>query len=222
MTALGRTELWLIRHAESTGNRDGVITGHRDLPLSLLGRHQAERLADRLRGQRFAALYASDLERARDTAQPVGIATGLGVATDRRLREIDTGAWSGLTIAEIQATFPEEWARWQQRDPDMRRGGGETTREAAARIAGILTEIARAHAGERVLIVAHGTIIRLALATILRLDFAQAWRLGVANASIARVRPFAHAGGAPDTPEGMVFGVNDVTHLEEAHLAARR
>jgi broad specificity phosphatase PhoE len=217
--ALQRTELWLVRHAESTGNRDGIIQGHEDLPLSPLGHMQAQLLARRLQGTRFAALYCSDLSRARETAQYAASALGLLAIPDRRLREIDTGAWSGLNHEQIAERFPEEWERWKSRDPSMRRGGGETYREAAARIAGVLDGIASGHPGQRVLVIFHGTVLRLYLSTLLQLDLAASWRLGINNAGICRARPYEVTGGADARP-GVVVAMNDLAHLEQAAAAA--
>jgi broad specificity phosphatase PhoE len=214
-----RTELWLVRHAESTGNRDGIIQGHEDLPLSPLGHVQAQLLARRLQGTRFAALYCSDLARARETAQYAASSLGLLALPDRRLREIDTGAWSGLTHEQIAQRFPDEWAQWKSRDPSMRRGGGETYREAAARIAGVLDGIASAHPGQRVLVIFHGTVMRLYLSTLLQIDLAASWRLGVSNAGICRVRPYELAGSTDGRP-GVVIALNDLAHLEQAAAAA--
>src|SRR5690606_38709702 len=119
------TELWLIRHGESTGNAEGRLQGQADFPLSERGRRQALALALRLRGLDFAALYASDLSRALDTACVIGEAVGLPVVSDPRLREIDIGSWSGLTADEIAARHGDDWRRWsERRDPAFRRGGG--------------------------------------------------------------------------------------------------
>jgi broad specificity phosphatase PhoE len=218
--ALARTELWLVRHAESTGNRDGIIQGHEDLPLSPLGHHQAQLLAKRLQGVRFAALYCSDLSRAKETARYAAGATGLLAETDRRLREVDTGAWSGLTVEQIARKFPEEWARWSTRDPAMRRGGGESYREAAARIAGAIEGIARTHAGGRVLIIFHGTVLRLYLSVVLGLDLAQNSRIAISNTGLCRVRPFEFAGGGTEARPGQLLAINDLSHLEHAAAAA--
>ena len=110
-----KTELWLLRHAESTGNRDGKLQGQEDLPLSPLGQRQARAIADRLaaihRRMSFAGLYASDLIRARETAESIGLACNLHITCDRRLREIDVGRWSGLTQEQITERFPEEWIK---------------------------------------------------------------------------------------------------------------
>jgi broad specificity phosphatase PhoE len=208
------TELWLIRHGESTGNRDGVLQGQADLPLSPLGVSQARRLAERLRGQTFGALYASDLQRAQDTARLVADAVMLTLRTDAALREIDTGTWSGLTTGEIRQRFPEEWVAWQQRDPFMRRGGGESYRDASERMRAAVEGIAERHPGERVLVVGHGAVIRLYLTVVMGVPLERTWHLMISNAGICRVRPFAAAFDGDRPLHGRVVAINDVAHLE--------
>jgi broad specificity phosphatase PhoE len=166
-----RTELWLIRHAESTGNRDGILQGQADLPLSALGQRQARALADRLlkahRRTPFSALISSDLMRARETAETIGLALNLRQDRDPRLREIDIGAWSGLTPEQIAVAFPDEWEQWQGRSAQLRRGSGESYADAHARISPALTDIARGFPGQRVLVVSHGGILRAYLAGLM-------------------------------------------------------
>ena len=89
------------------------------------------------------AIVSSDLSRALDTAHTVGAECGLEVAVDPRLREINLGAWEGLTRAEARSQFTEEYARWQAGE-DARRGGGETYAEVGARCLGVHQRVARA------------------------------------------------------------------------------
>ncbi len=215
-----QTELWLVRHAESTGNKDGVLQGQQDQPLSPLGHLQAKLLARRLQGQRFAALYCSDLQRARGTAQYVAQATSLLPRPDQRLREIDCGAWSGLTNEQIAAAFPEEWAAWHQRDPRMRRGGGESYVDAGIRITEAIESIAVMHPGQRVLVIFHGAVLRIYLATLLQLDLSLTWHLVVSNTGICRVKPFEPAFGGTNPRVGHIVSMNDLAHLDQGAAAA--
>ena len=214
------TELWLIRHGESTGNRDGILQGQADLPLSPLGHTQVLALAARLRGQHFGALYASDLQRAQDTAAAVAAAVKLSLRTDANLREIDPGAWSGLTTAQIRVRFPAEWLAWQQRDVVMKRGGGESYVAAAERFRAACDRIAEAHPGERILVVAHGAVIRLYLTLAMGIDLDRTWHLMISNTSITKVRPFAVAFDGDRPLAGRVVVVNDHAHLEALQTAS--
>jgi len=214
-----KTELWLIRHAESTGNRDGVLQGQADLPLSSLGHRQARALADRLlkahRRTAFSAVISSDLMRTRETADSIAMALNMRVDLDRRLREIDIGAWAGLNPEQIATQFPEEWALWQSRDAHMRRGGGESYHDAHDRFAPALTEIAALHPGSRVLVVTHGGVLRAYLAGLMGLPLGRIWHLSIGNTAITRVRPFDPAIGGNDPQCGRILTMNDCTHVED-------
>jgi probable phosphoglycerate mutase len=207
------TEVWLIRHGESEGNRGGVLQGQKDYPLSERGREQIVRLAERLRGERFAALYTSDLTRARDTALGIAGTTGLTPVIDQRLREIDIGTWSGLTPEEIHASHPGEYTAWLvRRDPSHRRGGGESYVDLQQRICPVIAELARRHLGERVLIVSHGGSINAYLCGVLGMPLDGMWRLGQENTAINRVLPFTNPNQDPAIRPGRVLSINDALH----------
>lgn len=94
------TTLLLVRHGETDWNADGRLQGHTDRPLSDHGRRQARQLAEELAGDAIAAIYSSDLARARETAEIAGERLGLPVKLDPDLREKDWGNWEGLTAVE--------------------------------------------------------------------------------------------------------------------------
>jgi broad specificity phosphatase PhoE len=158
------TTLILVRHGETDWNRDGRWQGHADPSLNDRGREQARALAGELAGEDVAAVYASDLARARETAEIVAARLGRPVAVDVRLREVDVGGWSGLTMAEIEARFPEEVARWRTEEPGHAFDGGETYSVMGERIIAALAEIVERHPGEQVVVVLHGGPIRAVLA----------------------------------------------------------
>ncbi|HWX09771.1 MAG TPA: histidine phosphatase family protein, partial [Gaiellaceae bacterium] len=85
--------LLLVRHGETDWNAEGRLQGHTDRPLNEHGRRQAHALAERLAGDDIAAVYASDLARARETAEILGAKLGLPVSRDAGLRERDWGNW---------------------------------------------------------------------------------------------------------------------------------
>lgn len=217
-----KTELWLVRHAESTGNRDNVIQGQEDRPLSPLGLRQARALADRLfkahRRTPFTAIYASDLTRTRETADAAAMALSLKVTCDRRLREIDVGTWSGLTTAQISERMPDEWAAWQGRSPSLRRGGGESYQDAHDRIVPTIAEIAERHEGSRALVVTHGGVMRAYLAGLIGLDLTNVWHLSIGNTAICRIRPFETAIGGTMPRFGRLLCLNDCAHAEDVTM----
>jgi glucosyl-3-phosphoglycerate phosphatase len=159
-------ELLVLRHAQSEWNATGRWQGQADPPLSPEGRHQAREAATRLAhfaGEPpFTQVLSSDLRRASETAEL--LRAGLGVpghvTEDRELRERDLGSWSGLTRDQIDAGWPGE--REALRDGRLEGPpGGEATsafRERAARAVA-----AAAGRGGRLLVVAHGGLIRALL-----------------------------------------------------------
>jgi broad specificity phosphatase PhoE len=100
--------LILIRRGQTDWNLAGRYQGQSDLPLNQHGREQALQIARSLDGTGLSAIYASDLARARDTAQILARAAGLKVQLDPWLREINQGEWEGMLFAEIQARYPQE------------------------------------------------------------------------------------------------------------------
>jgi broad specificity phosphatase PhoE len=181
------TTVLLVRHGESEWNRGGRWQGHADPPLSELGRRQAHELADRLADVPLDAIYASDLERARATAEIVAAAKGMSFVARPALREIDVGEWSGLTTAEIRQRFPEGFRRHAD-------GGdgwlaGEAHAAMSSRIVRAVAGIAAEHPGASVLCVLHGGVIRALLAHAEGADLREYRRQnrGPANGTVARI-----------------------------------
>lgn len=170
------TALCLVRHGETAWNAERRLQGHLDIPLNDRGDAQARATAKALARHRFAAIYASDLARARQTAEAAGQTLSLAVITDSRLRERHYGLFQGLTYDEAQARHPQAYARFLARDADfVFPNGGESLAGFAERIRYTLQEIAARHPGEEVLVVTHGGVLDIArrLATGKPLDTAR-------------------------------------------------
>ena len=164
------TTIHLARHGETDWNRELRWQGHSNPPLNERGRRQARALADALEGTSLAAVYSSDLRRASETAEIVALRLGLPVSVDPALREIDVGSWEGLTLAEIEARFPEAVDRWERRGAHGW-DGGETHDQMAARVHDAVHSIAAGHEGEEILVVTHGGPIRALKALAAGLDY---------------------------------------------------
>jgi broad specificity phosphatase PhoE len=154
------TSFLLIRHAESTWNAGSRWQGHGDPPLTARGRAQAIALAARLEGEGIDLLIASDLARSVETAAILGARWGLVPQHDARLREIDIGAWTGLTREQIAEREADLLARFEAEDLEARPGGGETRLEIRARVRRAAAELAAAHRGRCLALVTHLGVIR--------------------------------------------------------------
>jgi probable phosphoglycerate mutase len=179
------TTLLLVRHGETDWNRDGRWQGHSDTHLNDAGREQARRVAADLGS--VDVIYASDLTRARETAEIIAADLGLDVRTDARLRERSFGAWEGLSMPEIEEQFGDALARWRLGD-----GPGADDAEPfeafAERIREFVDEVLTRHPDEAVLVVSHGGSIRVIHALANGLDYVRDHRAipGVPNCAVAR------------------------------------
>ncbi|HEX7526613.1 MAG TPA: histidine phosphatase family protein [Gaiellaceae bacterium] len=138
------TTLLLIRHGETDWNAEGRLQGHTDRPLNDHGRRQAAALAERLAGEAVAAVYSSDLARARETAEILAERLGLPVVDDPDLRERNWGNWEGLRGTERNRI---EYV-------------GEAQDAHAERVIRAVRRIAELHPGERIVVVTHGGSLR--------------------------------------------------------------
>jgi broad specificity phosphatase PhoE len=172
------TEILLARHGETDWNRDNRFQGHADPPLNELGRAQAAELAATLAREPIAAVYSSPLRRALETAETVATRHELVPLTLDALREVDVGSWQGLTRAEVETRFPEQFRRWLDCGPGWE--DGETHEQMGERVLAALRELAHRHPHERILVVTHGGPIRGALARAERITHSEARRTGPA------------------------------------------
>ena len=205
------THIIAIRHGETDWNAQQRIQGHTDIPLNGLGQAQAERLVLALAEEPLAAVYASDLGRARATAEPFAWAQGLAVRLDVELRERAFGEFEGLSYGEIEARWPELAAAWRRRDLDFRPPGGESLVQFQARSVQAAIRLASAHPGQTIALVAHGGVLDALYRAASRsgLQAPRTWQL--ANAAINRLLL---------ADEGlMLVGWNDCRHLEDLQPA---
>jgi alpha-ribazole phosphatase len=204
------TRLLLVRHGETLWNDQSRYQGQEDVPLSPRGREEAERLAERLVGESIAAIYASDLARARDTAQIVARRLGKSVMMEPRLREANLGDWQGLTYAEVHRRY------FCDSDPlpayfvDTPPLGGESLRQLQTRALGAIEQIVAQHPNESVLLVTHGGCLKTLLCAWLGIALSSYWQLRFDSASISEVSLY---------PMGAIVSrLNDTAHLCEKKL----
>ena len=198
----------LVRHGQSTWNREHRIQGQLDPPLSDEGRHQVELLGRRLAGRHLAGFYASDLKRAFETAEAIGAFVDLTPEPTPGLREIYLGDWEGLRTDDIAERFPDAWARWRQ-EPDWDLvPGGEGAARFEARVIATLDEILDRHSHGDVLVVTHGGVIQVALHRVIGRPSRGVFPFKIQNASISLI----------EVRQGrmVIGGSNDVGHLEPA------
>ena len=157
------TTILLVRHGV-TGTTGKVLPGRAPgLHLSPTGHEQAQRVADRLGELTTApsAIYASPLERTRETAAPIARALRLRVTTERGLLECDFGEWTGKTLASLRKK--PEWRAVQHAPSTFRFPAGESFTEMQLRIWTTLERLAHSHRGETIVVVSHADPIKAAV-----------------------------------------------------------
>lgn len=196
-------QLILIRHGETVLNAAGIAQGWNDSALSETGQRQVNALAQRLKTHGVTAIYSSPLGRAMATAQAIADALALPITTLDDLREMGYGEWEGMRFLDVREKYAEHYARWVD-DPDYACPGGESHRDVLSRLergfaqigvtAGAIAgqasqpdgsaQIPSTNAGrQRIVVVTHGTAIRVGATSLLGAPLSTARHLAQDNAS---------------------------------------
>lgn len=194
------TILLLARHGQTDWHHDNRYAGaDSDIDLTEVGRAQAEALAAFARAKRPHAVISSPVRRALETARPVAAALGMTLEVVDDLREVGFGLAEGRTAAELDDLDPAIMQRFR-RDPVAHPfPGAEPPEIAAKRAADSLREVADRHRGQTALVVAHNTLLRLAICALLELPIGRYRQLfpRLDNAAITELRLRTDAAGGP-------------------------
>jgi broad specificity phosphatase PhoE len=188
--------LHLARHGESTWNAAGRIQGQQDAPLSKRGEEQAVQLADRLADLPIRTIVASDLTRARMTAEPIAQICGLPVALEPNLRERHFGIAEARLYVDLEAEFEGERPWWT--DTDFAFEGGESIRDHYLRVAAYLRSFLADPPPGDILLVSHGGTIRVARAFLSGRGADEVDRDAVGNGAVTTI---AFDNGALQLPD---------------------
>jgi broad specificity phosphatase PhoE len=208
--------LLLARHGHTTKSEPEQYLGQRiEAPLSERGRREAQQLADRLAGVPIDRIVSSPLARTVETARVVAAGRSVAVETDDRLKELDYGAWEGLTVDEINTRFPGEFALYDADPASHHVGGGESGADVADRLGHVVRELLAwwqvTRSDRTVLMVGHSSTNRVLLASLLGAplrDYRRRFETDWASLTVLRWRDLA------DGP--LLLLANDVSHLRDA------
>ena len=155
-------KLYLIRHGETDWNKLEKCQGVSDIPLNENGIKQAKDLAYSLRDEEISAIYASDLSRAKTTANEIADYHSLEVNIDERFREMDQGEFEGLEFCYLREKHGDVLKKWVEEPETLRIPGGETLTEVQNRAWDGISNLLNVHNNQSVLLVSHNmTIITL-------------------------------------------------------------
>lgn len=197
---------FIVRHGETEWNAQGRVQGHTDVGLSERGVRQAQAICARLAGVKIDLAFSSDLRRSADTARQILDGREVELHTTARLREYNKGVFEGLTPEETGQRYPQLYADSQVNDLDFAPPGGETIRQASARMAGFISGMKARHQDDDVLIVGHGGTLRAAFVALMELPLEANWRFAMANCGLSMVEVY------PDNVVLRLF--NDTSHLD--------
>lgn len=201
-----KTTLLLIRHGETEWNTLGKFQGCTDINLSEEGIKQAELLKDRLKGD-FDFIYTSPLSRALETANILVADTNKKVSIANEIREINFGEWEGLTLREISERYPEIFKAWRSDKKESNICGGDSSiNNAANRAVKCILDIVSKHKGEKIVIVAHGGIIKAGLIGLFDWDMTMYHKIALGNTCINTIT-------FNDDLKPVLAGLNDTNHL---------
>lgn len=201
-------QLYLVRHGETDYNATGRYQGHMQIELNRTGHTQAALICRRLaKFNHIHAIYSSDLVRCIQTITPLATVLNQPVTLMPDLREIDVGLWEHLTIPEISAQFPTNYAAYLQAPGQTVHMGGESYQQMQTRAMRALHEIISRHQpGEHIAIASHGGTIRAIVCAIIGLDINHYNKLWVMNCALTTLT----------VTHGTIrlASFNDVAHIE--------
>ena len=177
-----QTQLWLIRHGETEWSLSGQHTSRTDIPLTEKGRRRAEALRNYLGGRKFAAVFTSPMQRARETCAIAGYGDQWAVV-EEGLREWDYGVYEGRTTAEIRAKIPG-WNVWK-----VTIVGGESLEQVGERANGVIGRALAAGEGGDVALFAHAHILRILAAKWLGMNASSGQLLALGTGSLSVLGP---------------------------------
>ena len=164
------TTLYLVRHAETVWHQENRYAGHTDIQLTEFGHQQAAGLIPWVKAVNPNVIATSDSLRAKDTALPLAKSLGKDLVIEPRFREVNFGEIEGLTPDEMLVQYPELRADFLLNPADIKMPGGESGKEAVNRAIPALNELLANEDNETVIVVCHGTLMRLLTCNLLRIN----------------------------------------------------
>ena len=199
-------KIYVVRHGETTWNKEEVFRGRKDIPLNDTGLWQAERTGTFFADKGVSAIYSSPLARARQTASKISEASRVPVKVDDAFIDMDFGPWEGLSLAAVQRRFPQQLDTWRKYPHRFRIQGAESLAQVRKRVRKGLQEATAD--GPVVVIVTHRVICKLLALHFLGVSNRFFWKVKCDPASITL---------AEQTGDEIVLSmVNQTLHLQDS------
>ncbi|SHJ84420.1 alpha-ribazole phosphatase [Paramaledivibacter caminithermalis] len=180
-------EIIFVRHGESEMNRNNMYCGWTNSSLTEKGLRQAERVSEKLADEAIDLIISSDLDRCFKTAAIINRLHRKTIIKETALRELNFGAWEGLTYHEICRDFPQEIKKWQEDFINFKIPEGESLLKMHKRVNKAFGRIINEHKEGKILIVSHSGVIRSILTQQLLGSIDGYWKFKIKNCGITRM-----------------------------------
>jgi alpha-ribazole phosphatase len=167
----------LFRHGETANSKEVCFNGHYDVGLSKRGQEQFQHWAEILKEKSFKAIYSSDLQRTSNSAQFIAHQHGLKPVSYSELRELSFGTWEGMSVSEVERTYPGQMQERMKSVATFQADGGETYPQLQARVIPKFEEIVARHPNDQIVMVCHGGVNRVILGHLLGIPIDKIFRI---------------------------------------------
>lgn len=171
------SRILLFRHGETANSKEVCFNGHFDVGLSERGGKQFQNWAELLKQEKFEAVYSSDLQRTRNSAQYIAAEHGLDTVSYSELRELSFGIWEGMSVSEVEVKFPGQMKERMESVSAFQADGGETYPQLQARVIPKYEEIVARHNSGQIVMVCHGGVNRVILSHLLGIPIDKIFRI---------------------------------------------
>ncbi len=199
-------KIYLIRHGETKGNREGYFRGRADFPLNENGRRQAEALAEALKNAGIKRIYTGPLSRAKETAEILSKKISAPVIVEEGFNNINLGPWEGKLKEEIREKYPQEFKLWITEPEKLRLPGAESVLDVRERAVKTLKRIL-GEVKEDFAVVSHRAVLKPLIAGILDIGEPFFWKIHVDTASYSILKFNEERGFT-------LYLLNQTSHLE--------
>lgn len=207
------TRFVLVRHGQTSWNKDERFRGRVDIELDETGLEQARLAAGRITEWQISAVYSGPLKRAKSTAQCIAERFGLSVVTLEGLNDMNFGQWEGLLVSEVREKHAKLFDEWRHSPEHFAVPGGESLGDVGRRVVKTVDELALKHEGETIALVSHRVVCKVLLCHLLGLDNSNFWKIAQDSTAINAFEIYEMIGTGEK--RSTVTLVNDTCHLKK-------
>lgn len=203
--------VYLVRHGETKGNKEGYFRGRYDYPLNENGLFQAKEVAKYFKDKKIDIIYSSPLKRAYQTAMEIAKIKNMEVIKDEGFNNLYFSSWEGKPKELIKKEFPLLWKKWLEEPEDLKVNDSETIDQvgsrAKERLLQIISELGKNNQNQySILIATHRVVIKSLIAKLLNIPKPYFWKIHTDNASVTIIDYYPVTGF-------MLYKLNDTSHL---------